>query len=86
MNGKRAKRNRKKAKQLLIEWLHTMVPEGEDKSKINLKNLDQFLPKQTHIFANNKFMLSAYSLKWFYKKVKKNPNITLKEIIGGLDV
>jgi hypothetical protein len=63
-----------------------MVPEGEDKSKINLKNLDQFLPRQTHIFANNKFMLSAYSLKWFYKKVKKNPNITLKEIIGGLDV
>jgi|TARA_Y100000114_G_C11621920_1_gene260083 hypothetical protein len=86
MNGKKAKRNRKRAKQLLIEWLHTMVPEGEDKSKINLKNLDQFLPRQTHIFANNKFMLSAYSLKWFYKKVKKNPNITLKEIIGGLDV
>ena len=86
MNGKKAKRNRKRAKQLLIEWLHTMVPEGEDKSLINLKNLDQFLPRQTHIFANNKFMLSAYSLKWFYKKVKKNPNITLKEIIGGLDV
>jgi len=86
MNGKKAKRNRKRAKQLLIEWLHTMVPEGEDKSKINSKNLDQFLPRQTHIFANNKFMLSAYSLKWFYKKVKKNPNITLKEIIGGLDV
>ena len=86
MNGKKAKRNRKRAKQLLIEWLHTMVPEGEDTSKINRKNLDQFLPRQTHIFANNKFMLSAYSLKWFYKKVKKNPNITLKEIIGGLDV
>jgi hypothetical protein len=58
-----------------------MVPEGEDTSKISTKNLQEFLPTQTHIYANNKLMLSAYSLRWFYKKVKQNPNITLQDLI-----
>ena len=57
-----------------------MTPEGEDASKINKKNLHEFLPEQTHIFANNRFMLSAFSLRWFYKKVKNNPNITLEDL------
>ena len=80
MNGRKAKRLRRKAEDLLISWIRTMVPEGEDATKINKKNLDQFLPQQTHIFANNRFMLSAYSLRWFYKKVKQNPDITLEDL------
>jgi len=71
MNGKKAKSIRRKAEDMLIEWLRTMTPDNEDTSKINRKNLHEFLPEQTHIFANNKFMLSAYSLRWFYKQTKK---------------
>ena len=65
MNGKKSRQLRTKSKQLMIEWLRSMTPEGEDKEKINEKNLQQFLPQQTHIFANNKFMVSAYTLRWF---------------------
>ena len=74
MNGRKAKQLRRIGEQRLIDWLRTMVPEGEDTSKINKNNLQEFLPKQTHVFANNRFLLSAYSLRWFYKQVKKNPN------------
>jgi len=80
MNGRKAKRLRRRAEELLISWIRTMVPEGEDATKITKKNLGKFLPEQTHIFANNRFMLSAYSLRWFYKKVKQNPDITLEEL------
>ena len=80
MNGRKAKRLRRKAEDLLISWIRTMVPEGEDATKIHKKNLDQFLPQQTHIFANNRFMLSAYSLRWFYKRIKRNPNLTLEDL------
>ena len=80
MNGRKSKRLRRKAEDLLISWIRTMVPEGEDATKINKKNLHEFLPQQTHIFANNRFMLSAYSLRWFYKKVKQNPDITLENL------
>jgi hypothetical protein len=80
MNGRKAKALRTKSRNLLIEWIKTMVPEGEDATKITKNNLHEFLPEQTHIFANNKFMLSAYSLRWFYKKVKQNPNFHLEEL------
>jgi len=26
-------------------------------------------------------MLSAYSLRWFYKQVKRNPDIKVKELL-----
>ena len=80
MRGVKAKQLRRRSEDLLVEWLRTMVPEGEDTSKINRKNIKEFLPEQTHIFTNNKFLLSAYSLKWFYKKVKRNPQLTLGEL------
>jgi|TARA_R100001129_G_scaffold185544_1_gene174086 hypothetical protein len=81
MSGKQSKKLRRKAETMLIDWLRTMTPDGEDQTKINKNNLHDFLPDQTHIFANNKFMLSAYSLRWFYKQVKRNPNITLQDIL-----
>ena len=84
MNGKKAKKLRKKSKQLMVEWLRSMTPEGEDRDKIYIKNLHEFLPDQTHIFANNKFMISAYTLRWFYKHVKKNPDIKLEELINEI--
>jgi hypothetical protein len=59
-----------------------MTPDGEDATKITAKNLQEFLPEQTHIFASDKFMVSAYTLRWFYKKVKENPNATLEEILN----
>ena len=81
MSGKQSKKLRRKAETMLIDWLRTMTPDGEDQTKINKNNLHDFLPDQTHIFANNKFMSSAYSLRWFYKQVKRNPYITLQDIL-----
>ena len=46
MNGRKAKQLRRRSEDLLIEWLRTMVPEGEDTSKINRKNLEEFLNKK----------------------------------------
>jgi len=80
MSGKKYKMLRRKSRELLIEWIKTLVPEGEDTSKINKKNLHEFIPKETHILSRNKLMLSAYSPRWFYKKIKRNPDITLETL------
>ena len=82
MNGRKAKAIIKRGKDLLIEWLRSVVPEGEDTSKINRKTLQNFLSDQTHFYANRKIMLSAYSLKWIYKQLKRNPNFTLEDLNG----
>jgi len=79
MNGRKAKELRKKGKQLLVEWLHSFVPE-EEKKNINIRNIAEYLSEQTHIFSNNRSLLSAYSLKWIYKKVKRNPDLTLEQL------
>ena len=86
MNGSKAKALRRHGKDLLIEWLRSVVPEGEDVTKIHIGNVHEFMPQQTHSFANRKFLLSAYSLRWFYKKVKRNPNITLHELVNDQQV
>ena len=83
MNGKKSKRLRRKAENMLIEWLRTMTPDSEDTSKINRKNLHEFLPEQTHVYGMGRILLSAYSLRWFNKKIKRNPDITLEELLRG---
>ena len=80
MNGRKAKRLRKRGKELLVEWLYSIIPDEEDKQQINVNNIEEYLSEQTHIYTNRKFLLSAYSLKWIYKKVKRNPDLTLEQL------
>ena len=83
MNGRKAKAIRKRGRELLVEWLHSVIP-GEDRNKINVDNLEEFLSPQTHIFANRKLLLSAFSLKWVYKKLKRDPDLTLDDLENSL--
>ena len=70
MNGRQAKQIRRKSLMLLIDWVKTLVPEEEAK-KLTLEQAANLVPKDTHIFTNGKLMLSAFSLKWINKKIKK---------------
>ena len=70
MNGRKAKQIRNHAKSILLDWLKTMVSE-EEAAKLDENNFEDYLPSQGHIYANRKIMLSAYSFKWFIKKIKK---------------
>ena len=51
MNGKKAKQLRKKSKQLVVDWLKTMLVEEEQK-KLSLDNFEYYLPEQTHVYMN----------------------------------
>tara|TARA_R100000365_G_C2666140_1_gene17170 strand:+ start:203 stop:475 length:273 start_codon:yes stop_codon:yes gene_type:complete len=85
MSGKRDKRLRKKSKKILVEWLHSLLPDTEDKNTITIKNIEDYLSEQTHIYLNRKFMLSAYSLKWIYKRVKRKPELTFEQLKKDLE-
>ena len=80
MNGRKAKQLRRKGREILVEWLQSIIPDETEANKITIKNLEEYLTEQTHVFMNNRFLLSAYSLKWIYKKVKRNPNLTLEQL------
>ena len=70
MNGKKAKQIRSHAKSMLLGWLKTMVSD-EEATKIDESNFEDYLPSQTHVYANRRMMLSSYSFKWFVKNIKK---------------
>ena len=78
MNGKKSKQIRKKSRQLVVDWLKTMLVEEEVK-KLSVDNIEKYLPDQTHFYANNKLMVSAYTPRWFAQRIKKS-NKNLKDI------
>ena len=60
----------------------------EEAKKLNSKNMDKYMPKQTHFFANRSIHLSAYTPRWFQQRnkriIRKNKktieDITVQEI------
>ena len=85
MSGKRNKKLRKRGKQILVDWLHSLLPDTEDKALITTETLEDYLSDQRHIYLNRKFLLSAYSLKWIYKRVKRNPKLTFEQLKKDLE-
>ena len=70
MHSRKAKRIRRHANHLVFEWLKTMLTDEEAK-KLNSKNMDTYMPEQTHFFANRSLHISAYTPRWFQKRIKR---------------
>ena len=70
MSSKKDRRISQRTKELLIEWVKSMLPE-EEAEKVNLQNIQSLLPKENHYFANNKIYLNTYSLKWIKNGIKR---------------
>ena len=70
MNGRKSKAVRKKSIQFVVEWLQTMLVD-EEKNKVNTTNYKNYLPTETHIFANKKLLVSSFTPRWFSKLIKK---------------
>ena len=43
-------------------------------TKVSVDNIEKYLPEQTHVFANNKMIVSAYTPRWFTQRIKKLVN------------
>ena len=77
MSGKRSKQIRKKARLLQIEWINSLLPDGE---QVTLDTLKEAMPDQTHFMQNRTLRLSFMANKWIENQVKRNFNVTLKEL------
>lgn len=71
MNSKKMKLIRRRAKELLVEWMQSLVDKESGKA-YNVNNVLGFTPKQTHLYYNDgTFHLSSFTYKWFVKRLKK---------------
>ena len=79
MNAKQMKPIRRKARHILVAWLHTLMTK-EEASKINYKNVFAFMPNQTQYYDGDTFRLQPWSYKWIVKKLKRNPELTIDDL------
>ena len=80
MNGKKAKLIRKRARELQLEWINSLLTEGET---ITSMELDQALPEQEYYLKNGTIYLSYMNHKWIEKKLKKDINLKLENLINS---
>ena len=80
MNGKKSKLIRRRALELQLEWINSLLTEGET---ITSMELDQALPEQEYYFKNGTIYLSYMNHKWIEKKLKKDINLKLKDLINS---
>lgn len=71
MNQRTAKYLRKKSYELAAEWLKTMLPQESHKdvtpASVRAFEADQ----ERHVHANGRTVVSAYSSRFFYLRLKK---------------
>ena len=83
MNQKELRKINTQVKVILVEWVKTLLPE-EEALKVNVDNVLDTIPSQTHFFANQQAQLSAYTPKWIRKHIKiikrNNINIDISDI------
>lgn len=71
MNQKRAKHLRAKARELAAVWLKTLLP-PDQAALVTPESVREFEKAQDqHVHANGRCVVSAYSTRYFYKKLKK---------------
>lgn len=87
MNGRKAKYLRAKAYSLAAEWLKTMLPESEQ-GAVTPQSVRAFeADQEKYILSGPCIRVSAYSSRWFYKRLKKafkrdsNPDFTLNSVL-----
>jgi hypothetical protein len=83
MNNKKAKQIRKQVKPVLVSWLKGLLSD-EEAAKVNLFNVLNYMPTQTHFISERTMYLSAYHPKWVSNKIKKLlrafPNLKINNV------
>lgn len=80
MNSKKLKELRKKVKPIQVEWLQSVLPDDQ-KDKVNVDNVDDLLPEQTHVVGGGQLYVSYMTDKWIMNILKKHPYISSFEEI-----
>ena len=80
MNGKKAKLIRRRAKELQLEWINSLMPEGET---ITEEKLDEALPPDKYYMSMGTLYLSFMNYKWIEKRLKKDINLKLENLINS---
>jgi len=80
MNGKKAKLIRRRALELQLEWINSLLTEDQE---ITPELLYQALPDDEYYVSRGTIHLSFMNHKWIEKKLKKDINLKLENLINS---
>ena len=80
MNGKKSKLIRRRALELQLEWLNSLLTEDQE---ITPELLYQALPDDEYYVSRGTIHLSFMNHKWIEKKLKKDINLKLENLINS---
>ena len=72
----------KKVYDLTIEWLDSILPDGEVTEAV----MQKMIPKERYFFSQGQIRLNAYTYKWFKKRVKKASKLKSIEEVTLQDI
>ena len=72
----------KKVYDLTIEWLDSILPDGEITEAV----MQKIIPKERYFFSQGQIRLNAYTYKWFRKRVKKASRLKSIEEVTLQDI
>ena len=78
MNGKTSKLIRRRALELQLEWINSLLTEDQ---QITPELLNQALPDDEYYISRGTIHLSFMNHKWIEKKLKKDINLKLENLI-----
>ena len=80
MNGKKSKLIRRRALELQLEWINSLLTEDQE---ITPELLYQALPDDEFYVSRGTIHLSFMNHKWIEKKLKKDINLKLENLINS---
>ena len=80
MNGKKSKLIRRRALELQLEWINSLLTEDQE---ITPELLYQALPDDQYYVSRGTIYLSFMNHKWIEKKLKKDINLKLENLINS---
>tara|TARA_Y100000588_G_scaffold208794_1_gene222688 strand:+ start:695 stop:952 length:258 start_codon:yes stop_codon:yes gene_type:complete len=82
MNGKKAKFIRRQAEKIQVQWINSVLP--EDTKEVTEETLCEAIPEinQQYYYKGLTLCLSFMNHKWVEKRLKKNINLTLEDLVN----
>ena len=81
MNGKKAKLIRRQSEKIQVQWINSVLP--EDTKEVTEETLCEAIPEinQQYYYKGFTLYLSFMNHKWVEKRLKKNINLTLEDLV-----
>ena len=82
MNGKKAKFIRRQSEKIQVQWINSVLP--EDTKEVTEETLCEAIPEinQQYYYKGFTLYLSFMNHKWVEKRLKKNINLTLEDLVN----